>query len=184
MKRRIYTKTGDDGTTSLPGGERVKKNDARLEALGSVDELNSWLGLIRSVSDNVDIENFLIGIQKNLFTLCAQLVGAGQNPITGSSFGITEAEIQNLEAEIDRNELLLQSSGNFILPGGSVLISYCHIARTVCRRAERRIVQLHNCPMDNSLLRYINRLSDYLFVLSRRFAFDHGISESPWISGK
>jgi len=183
MKTRIYTRTGDDGTTTLPGGERVKKNDARLEALGSVDELNSWLGLIRSVSDNDDINNFLIAIQKNLFSLCAQLVGNSQNQGAESNKS-TDAEIQELETAIDQNEQLLKPSGNFILPGGSVLISYCHIARTVCRRSERRIAHLQSSPGENALLRYLNRLSDYLFILSRRFAFDQGISESPWISAR
>lgn len=183
MKKRIYTRTGDDGTTMLPGGERVKKNDARLEALGSVDELNSWLGLIRSVSDNEDINDFLIEIQKNLFSLCAQLVGNSQNRVV-EFCEITDAEIQKLETAIDQIEQILQPSDNFILPGGSVVISYCHIARTVCRRTERRIAQLQSSPGEKVLLRYLNRLSDYLFVLSRRFAFNQGISESPWISAK
>jgi len=180
---KIYTKTGDDGTTGLIGGHRVKKNDIRLEAYGTVDELNSWIGLIRSCRDMEDVITDLIYIQRSLFSICGHLAtdrenAIGEVPVIAA---ITGEHISFLESGIDRMNSELPVLNNFIIPGGSQFTSYCHVARTVCRRAERRIISLSEfTKIDNNLIIFVNRLSDYLFTLARYCSFKHGVNEIIW----
>jgi cob(I)alamin adenosyltransferase len=180
---RIYTRTGDDGTSGLTGGTRVQKDDIRLEAYGTVDELNSWVGLIRSQPIAVVDESVLVNIQKYLFVIGGRLSTDTSKINPSDKFPSCVDGILTLEHEIDRIIDVLPPQTNFILPGGSNSVSYCHLARTVCRRAERRVYRLSKeIEVPNELLRYLNRLSDYLFVLSRKYANDEGIEEIPWKS--
>lgn len=179
---RIYTKTGDDGTSGLIGGTRVAKYDLRLEAYGTVDELNSWIGLIRSQPLDPAARDLLQAVQNKLFVIGARLATDLSKTDLSGRLPIGEADILLLEKEMDRMLDLLPPIEHFVLPGGSNTISYCHLARTVCRRAERRVCQLAkevNIPID--LLKYLNRLSDYLFVLSRKVAMDEGVEEVQWL---
>jgi cob(I)alamin adenosyltransferase len=179
---RIYTKTGDDGTSGLIGGTRVEKYDLRLESYGTVDELNSWLGLIRSQQIDKGTSALLLAVQKNLFVIGARLATDLSRADLTSRLPLGEDEILVLEKEMDRILDLLPPMEHFILPGGSNCISYCHMARTVCRRAERRVCQLaKEVSIPSELIRYLNRLSDYLFVLSRKIAVDEGIDEVLWL---
>ena len=181
MKSKIYTKTGDDGTTGLVGGTRVKKSEMRLEAYGTIDELNSWLGLIRSVTDDTEVKDLLYAVQSNLFICGSKLASDEKGKQISGNLNITREEILRLENAIDAFDMELDPLQSFILPGGSALVGYCHIARTVCRRAERRIVQLtETTEVDDVIIRYVNRLSDFLFVLSRKTGRDTGIAEVPW----
>ncbi len=184
---KIYTKTGDQGETSLFGGARVKKFNLRIDAYGTVDELNSYIGLIRD--QKIDKESFkaLIEIQNNLFTLGAMLATPSAKETLKSGKDrlqipkIENTEIHFLETEIDRMNESLQPMKSFILPGGNTLVSFCHIARCVCRRAERITVELNeNETINSNLLIYLNRLSDYLFVLARKLTFDNQLTEIPW----
>ena len=179
----IYTRTGDDGTSGLIGGTRVHKDDLRLEAYGTVDELNSWVGLIRSQHNVVAEKSFLIEIQKKLFVIGGRLASDTSIIDISDKLPCCMEDIQALEDEIDRilDQLPLQKY--FIFPGGSNLVSYCHLARAVCRRAERRVCQIsREIVLTPELLKYLNRLSDYLFVLSRKYANDEGIEEIFWKS--
>ncbi len=185
---KIYTKTGDDGTTGLIGGTRVKKHHIRIESYGTVDELNSWLGLIRDQEIDVDIKDVLNQIQKKLFTIGAILATDPEKAVLKNGKKrlnipeITDADILFLETEIDTMDASLPQMTNFILPGGHTTVSYCHIARTVCRRAERMCTLLHeNAPLNAALLKYINRLSDYLFVLARKLSLDIKAIEIKWM---
>jgi len=179
---RIYTKTGDDGTSGLIGGTRVEKYDLRLESYGTVDELNSWLGLIRAQQIDQGTSALLLAVQKNLFVIGARLATDLSRADLTSRLPLGEEEIVVLEKEMDRILDLLPAMEHFILPGGSNCISYCHMARTVCRRAERRVCQLaKEVSIPSELIRYLNRLSDYLFVLSRKIAVDEGIDEVLWL---
>ena len=166
---KIYTKTGDAGTTSLIGGKRVPKYHIRLDAYGTVDELNSYIGLIREQIEDTDTKKILLKIQNNLFTVGSFL--AMDNEKDYERFKIKklqQSEIDILEQEIDRMDAELPALQNFILPGGNTVASFCHIARSVCRRAERKANLLSaESTVDKILLKYLNRLSDYLFVLSR-----------------
>ncbi len=185
MEFKIYTKTGDDGTTGLVGGSRVKKSELRLEAYGTVDELNSWVGLLRSLTEDQGVQETLYCIQNTLFIMASKLASDEKGRQITEALLIGEDEIRRLEEAIDLYELSLEPLRNFILPGGSPLVSYCHIARTVCRRAERNIVRLtESQQVEENILHYVNRLSDYLFVLSRKLAADAGIAEIPWVSGR
>ena len=180
---RVYTRTGDDGTTGLIGGTRVKKYDLRLEAYGTVDELNSWIGLIRSQDINPDEIPDLIEIQNNLFVVGALLATDTTKVDNSSKLTKFNKNILHLETRMDQILDSLPPLTNFLLPGGSNGVSYYHIARTVCRRAERRTYQLSetiDVPAD--ILKYLNRLSDFLYVLSRKVAQDNGIKEIPWKS--
>lgn len=182
MDIKIYTKTGDDGTTGLVGGNRVRKSDLRLEAYGTVDELNSWLGLIRSMVKNSELNVLLLEIQNNLFVIGSKLASDEKGESITGKLVCDPQSIEKLEKAIDHYETSLKPLRNFILPGGSPLVSYCHIARTVCRRTERRIVALsESCTIEKEIITYINRLSDYLFVLARKIAKDHDTEEVPWI---
>lgn len=178
---KIYTKTGDRGITSLIGGTRVPKYHLRIEAYGTVDELNSHIGLIRCQSIDARAEQVLKEIQDRLFTIGASLAA---DPETSRMKipDLQEEDIALLEREMDQMNLVLPELRHFILPGGSTVVSYCHIARCVCRRAERITVHLASeSTVDERLTVYLNRLSDYLFVLARKFNFDAGTEESIWI---
>jgi cob(I)alamin adenosyltransferase len=178
---RIYTRTGDDGTTGLIGGTRVPKDDLRLEAYGTVDELNSWIGYLRSQPFCVDKSTFLIEIQKKLFVIGGRLATDTSKIDMSDKLPCTQEDIQILEKEMDRMLESLEPQTHFILPGGNETVSVCHIARTVCRRAERRIYQLSGqVEIPNELLWYMNRLSDYLYVLARDLSKKTGVEEIQW----
>lgn len=177
---KIYTKTGDKGTTGLFGGERVSKDNARIEAYGTIDELNSNLGYLLSKVKNTDIELFLNVIQKNLFTIGSQL--ATPNAKKLSVKPICDADINEVETNIDKLESRVDPLQTFILPGGHEASAYCQVVRTVCRRAERRVVTLsQHTDVAYEIMHYLNRLSDYLFVLSRALNKENGVSDIPWI---
>lgn len=188
---KVYTKTGDKGTTALFGGTRVPKHHIRIESYGTVDELNSYIGLIRDQEINQLYKNVLIEIQDRLFTVGAVLATDPEKAILKNGKErlnipkISEADMALLENEIDRMEAALPPMTHFVLPGGHTTVSFCHIARCVCRRAERLSVQLNEVePIDESVLMYLNRLSDYLFVLARKLTFDLGAEEVKWIPRK
>lgn len=176
---KIYTKTGDRGMTSLFNGKRVLKNDLHLDSYGSLDELNAWLGLLREGNEIASQNALILQIQHQLFDIGAILANPtkeGEKPTA-----INPQKTYDLEDAIDQMELKLAPLTNFILPGGSTTVSYCHLARTVSRRAERLLVSLHMVqPIDISILEYINRLSDYLFVLGRYAAKNGGVEEVKW----
>ncbi len=183
MATKIYTKTGDKGETSLFGGKRLPKSHIRIEAYGTVDELNSWIGLLRDVSDSEEVKDLLKEIQDRLFTLGSNLASdPAKEMITPDIF---EGDIERLEKAIDAMNESLPPLKNFILPGGHTSVSFCHIARCVCRRAERQVVNLalHE-PVEELIIRYLNRLSDYLFVLSRKLAKDLNAEEVVWLPRK
>ncbi|WP_423127400.1 cob(I)yrinic acid a,c-diamide adenosyltransferase [Gaoshiqia sp. Z1-71] len=181
---RIYTKTGDDGTTGLIGGDRVKKHDIRLEAYGTVDELNSHIGLILTTKVDERAQKVLADIQSTLFVIGAQLATGENAGALKERIPCTDKDIEQLEQEMDQMFEILPQLNHFILPGGSTGAAYAHVARTVCRRAERRIIELSDqVNVDQNLIKYINRLSDYLFVLSRKINRDQNMPETPWISG-
>ena len=218
-KMKVYTKTGDKGMTSLVGGKRVAKNSIRLEAYGTIDELNSYLGLLRSysivdINQTTDVDKLnngklnngklnncelnkdaftkeIVEIQSRLFDLGSYLATETNEQ---AKLTLTETDIENIEKSIDIMEESLPPMKFFIVPGGTPLISYTHIARTVCRRAERRIIDLAEqveqsneigqIKLDPLAIAYVNRLSDYLFVLSRYFAFISGAVEEKWIPRK
>ena len=166
----IYTKTGDKGETSLANGLRVSKTDARIEAYGTVDELNSWIGLLRTNCAREELDNQLSWIQNKLFNL-----GASLSEAPGE--WITEADVQQLEKWIDAMQNEVPKQRAFVLPSGSETVCRCHICRTICRRAERRILAVET---DSVNLRFVNRLSDFLFVLARFWAFIGGEKEENW----
>jgi cob(I)alamin adenosyltransferase len=182
MAMKIYTKTGDKGTTSLIGGTKVPKSHLRIEAYGTVDELNSHIGLCRDSLTEESISNTLLEIQDRLFTIGSSLAC---DPIKASKMRIPdlkESDITLLENEIDRMNDALEPMKSFILPGGHPLVSQLHIARCVCRRAERACVrlELESLEVDSIILKYLNRLSDYLFVLARYTAYLYKAPEIPW----
>lgn len=181
---KIYTKTGDKGTTSLVGGSRVSKYDVRLHAYGSTDELNSWIGLIGDMCEDEEMSTFLRAIQVELFDLGSNLASEkGQEIIPLPK--VEEAAIKALEEKMDEMNEVLPQLRTFILPGGDPLVSNCHIARTVCRRAERWSVELIDKEeLDEIFVKYLNRLSDFLFVLARYFSHLKGVREIPWIPKK
>lgn len=180
---QIYTRTGDDGTTGLIGGSRVKKYDIRLEAYGTIDELNSYIGVIRSLQSDEHADKVLEKIQNKLFVIGAHLASDDSDGMIKKRLPCGEADVVMLEKEMDQLFTILPQLSNFILPGGCQASSFCHVARTVCRRAERRIVELsEKSEVDSNLIKYINRLSDYLFVLSRKVSMDQKAPEILWSS--
>ncbi|MBQ4916304.1 cob(I)yrinic acid a,c-diamide adenosyltransferase [Maribacter sp. MMG018] len=188
---KIYTKTGDKGTTALFGGTRVPKHHIRIESYGTLDELNSWLGLIGDQHIDALSKKQLIAIQKKLFTIGAILATAPEKSILKNGNErlnidkINDDDIAFLEKAIDIMDNELPPMTHFILPGGHTTVSYCHIARTVCRRAERMAVLLYeNEPFDDRVLSYLNRLSDYLFVLARKLSKNLSVEEIKWIPDK
>ena len=188
---KVYTKTGDTGTTALFGGTRVSKHNIRIESYGTVDELNSHIGLIRDQDINPSYKNILIEVQDRLFTVGAILATPPEKETLKNgqprlqNLGIVEEDIVLLENEIDKMEEALPPMTNFVLPGGHTTVSYCHIARCVCRRAERLAVHLNDMePTDEMVIKYLNRLSDYLFVLARKLSYDLKAEEVKWIPRK
>jgi cob(I)alamin adenosyltransferase len=178
---RVYTKTGDKGETSIIGGFRVKKSCERLEAYGTVDELSSHLGLLISMLPDGDNKTLLIRIQNNLFNVCSNLAtDLSRTPLYDSA-KLADGEIELLEQEVDRLMKLLPERQGFILPGGTQAAAQAHVCRTVCRRAERRIVALSEvADISPEIQQYVNRLSDYLFVLAKIINFNAGVSEIVW----
>lgn len=178
---KIYTKKGDSGETSLLGGARVPKFHLRIESYGTVDELNSYIGLLRDHLQNQHDRSVLLYIQDRLFTLGSSLaVQPGKDSIQIPE--IKETDIEMLEKEIDTYDLKLPPLKSFILPGGHPAVSHAHVARCICRRAERRCVELSvHEEVNPVIIRYLNRLSDYLFTLSRGISLEFQAEESPWI---
>ena len=188
---KVYTKTGDTGTTALFGGTRVPKHHIRIESYGTVDELNSHIGLIRDQDMSDLYKNVLIEVEARLFTVGAILATPPEKETLKNgqprlqNLGIVESDIEFLENEIDTMEEALPPMTHFVLPGGHTTVSYCHIARCVCRRAERLAVHLNDIePTDERVIKYLNRLSDYLFVLARKLSHDLNADEVQWIPRK
>ena len=179
---KIYTRKGDDGTTGLLGGVRVSKHHARIEAYGNVDELNSYLGLIRDFLPNSHHEGLLLSIQDRLFTIGSHLAVDPEHVGKMKLPSLFQSDVESLEKAMDQMDEKLPVMKNFVLPGGHPTVSHCHVARCICRRAERSIVFLHEqSPVQTIILEYINRLSDYLFTLSRMIASETNSKETPWI---
>ena len=177
---KIYTKTGDKGKTSLLGGTRVSKNNMRIDAYGTVDELNSYLGFVSDLETDKDRIVFIRNIQYRMFTVGSSLAA---ETARAKDFkpDLKEEDITILEEEIDAMNEVLPAMTNFIIPGGHQLVSATHIARTICRRAERLVIKLSEVEeIEEIIIRYLNRLSDYLFVLARKQAYDLGVNEIPW----
>lgn len=188
---KIYTKTGDKGTTALYGGTRVPKYDLRIESYGTVDELNSYIGLIKDQEISKSIKKSLLKIQTDLFTLGAMLATPPEKETLKNGKErlnipkITTNSILFLENEIDAMDKELAQMTHFILPGGHQTVSFCHVARCVCRRAERIAVALNDQEtLQQDILRYLNRLSDYLFTLARKLSNDLSVQEIKWIPEK
>lgn len=188
---KIYTKTGDTGTTSLFGGTRVPKHHIRIESYGTLDELNSWIGLLRDLATEDITRDLLKLIQDRLFVIGADLatepektkLKSGKDRLNIDT--VNEQDVERLERAMDQMNEHLPPMTHFILPGGHTTVSYCHIARTVCRRAERMITYLNeNEPVNPLILTYINRLSDYLFVLARNLSAVLQAEEIKWIPEK
>lgn len=181
-KSNLYTATGDRGTTSLVGGKRISKDDIRIEAYGAVDELNSHLGLIASLvkPDDPTIYSHILSIQHRLFDIGAALATYTTEGESAPR-GVSDHEVTRLETWIDIIDSELPSLKNFILPGGTIASSHAQIARTVCRRAERRIITLAaSSSVSPTILRYVNRLSDYLFAIARRLNVQSYTAEIIW----
>ncbi len=177
---KIYTKKGDTGETSLIGGTRVPKHHIRVEAYGTTDELNVCIGLISDQKIETHYKNVLGEIQDRLFTIGAELASDPERSKMKVP-DLHETDIEMLEKEIDAMEEKLSPLQNFILPGGHTSVSFCHLARVVCRRAERIVAHLNeNEPVPPLIIKYLNRLSDYLFVLSRKIAKDLEVEEIAW----
>lgn len=180
MALKIYTKTGDKGQTSLIGGTRVPKHHIRIESYGTVDELNSYIGLIRDQQIDEHSKSILIEIQDRLFTIGSSLA-SDPDKSKMKIPDLKETDIELLEKEMDEMDKTLPEMKSFVLPGGHTIVSYCHLARSVCRRAERLTIHLSEDSFVSDLvIKYLNRLSDYLFVLSRKLSQDLNAKEIPW----
>jgi len=180
MSGKIYTKKGDKGETSLIGGKKVLKYDIRVEAYGTVDELKSYLGIIKDTENRSELIKTIGIIQERLFRMESHLACIDLN-ISKKLPGITQRDVHFLEKEIDRMDRVLPTLKNFIIPGGRLSSSHCHVARCICRRAERAIVKLDNLePVKPIILAYINRLSDYLFVLARFLCLENRCTDTLW----
>ena len=188
---KIYTKTGDKGTTGLVGGKRIPKHDLRIDCYGTIDELNSYLGLIRDQEISTDHKTTLLDIQNQLFVIGSLLAidpellkEESKRKRLGITFLNPEA-ITSLETEIDVMNNELPAMTHFILPGGHQTVSFCHIARCICRRAERSISKLHiEHPTQPEILIYLNRLSDFIFVMARKLSKELKVEEIKWIPNK
>jgi cob(I)alamin adenosyltransferase len=177
---KIYTKTGDKGKTSLVGGTRISKHDIRLNAYGTVDELISWIGVLRDQQISKEDKNFLVGIQDRLM-VCASHLATDQAEWVGQLPAIFAEDITSLENAIDLMETKLPPLTSFVLPGGHPAVSWCHVARTVCRRAEREVLVLNEkYEVSGLIIKFLNRLSDYLFVFARKISMDFRAEEIPW----
>jgi len=185
---KLYTKTGDDGTTGLLSGKRVSKHHVRIKAYGSVDELNAWIGLIRNYKMDENLDSTLIKIQQDLMTVASQLADDTcfeVSQLMNILDPIEEKHVKNLEDQIDLINKELPVLKNFVIPGGHVAVSYAHLARCTCRRAERFITELNekeNVP--EIIIAYINRLSDFLFILARKLSKEFEVSEIKWSAQK
>jgi cob(I)alamin adenosyltransferase len=185
---RIYTRTGDDGSTALGSGERRPKYDLRVAAYGTVDEVNAVIGLARlHAGENLELDPMLARIQNDLFDVGADLCmpDKGKGP-GGARLDVTDAQVEWLERQIDKLNGELAPLRSFVLPGGSAAAAYLHLARTVCRRAERLIVELKDKPGESvtaAAIKYVNRLSDFFFVAAR-FANDKGAADVLWVPGQ
>ena len=180
MTFKIYTKTGDSGQTSLIGGVRVPKFHLRIESYGTVDELNSYLGLIIDGMNNPETTKILREVQDRLFTIGSVLAS---DPVKSKMKvpDVTQADVDLLEHEMDKMDSDLPALKNFILPGGNIVASHCHVARCICRRSERIVVHLATeTEVPEIIIMYLNRLSDYLFMLSRKIVHDTGGTEITW----
>jgi cob(I)alamin adenosyltransferase len=182
MAWKIYTKTGDKGTTSLIGGSKVLKSHARIESYGTIDELNSHIGLCRDLISIPEIRIILKEIQDRLFTIGSALACDPEKETKLKIPDLKESDVTLLEDEMDRMDLVLEPLQYFIMPGGHPTVSHIHIARCVCRRAERLVVELlmSDAEQDGLIIKYINRLSDYLFTLSRYIGKDLQVEEITW----
>lgn len=180
---KIYTKTGDQGETGLFGGSRVKKNHARIEAYGTLDELNAFVGLLRDQAKEEAVRGVLFEVQNRLFSIGAYLATPQKEGKPTFPLDLSKQDIQLLEEAMDAMDKALPALRNFILPGGHTTVSFAHIARTVCRRAERLCVaMLGEVEVDPLVLQYLNRLSDYFFILARHLAQTLGVEEVNWQS--
>lgn len=178
---KIYTKTGDKGETALFGGKRVPKGHPRIEAYGTVDELNSWIGLIRHRNIKPAHQEVLAEVQDRLFTVGSMLASDPEKLHKLKIPELVTMDIELLEKEIDKINEAVPPMKAFVLPGGNDEVSFCHIARCVCRRAERLAVNLADAePVDPMVIQYLNRLSDYLFMLARQLSHDFGVAETEW----
>lgn len=180
MALRIYTKTGDKGETALFGGKRVPKSHLRVDAYGTVDELNAFIGLLRDTVEDTQVKDLLATVQHRLFSVGAHLASDPDKKILAPD--LLPADISLLENDMDKMDSALPPLRNFILPGGHSAVSTCHICRTVCRRAERLVVGLaqSGATVDDLVVQYLNRLSDWFFVLSRKLAKDLQAEEVIW----
>ena len=182
---KIYTKTGDKGTTSLFGGTRVPKHHLKVETYGTVDELNAQLGLLKDVIENEKHQSFLLDIQHQLFVIGSLLATESDKKDKLKIQSIQIQDIERIEKEIDELNESLPVMTHFILPGGHPTVSYCHISRCVCRRAERMVTHLNEEEtVDELIIQFLNRLSDYLFVLSRKLAQELKVEEIKWMPKK
>lgn len=186
---KIYTKTGDSGQTSLFGGKRVSKSNLRIDAYGTVDELNAYLGLVRDLEIHQKHKEVLINVQKKLFVVGAFLATPPESRVKKNGENRLQIELIQpedvlfLEKQIDFLDKKLEPMTHFIIPGGHIVVSHCHIARTICRRAERVCVALQeNTTAYNDMICFLNRLSDYLFVLARMLTKDLQAEEIKWIT--
>ena len=178
---KIYTKTGDTGQTGLIGGRRVSKADSRIDTYGTVDELNSWIGLVRDQPVNTNRKELLKEIQDRLFTIGAELATDPGKALKQAMPAIVPADVTLLEINMDAMDEELPELRAFVLPGGHQSVSFCHLARTVCRRSERLVIALNETSaVDPLIIQYLNRLSDYLFMLSRKMALELGTEEVEW----
>lgn len=179
---KIYTKTGDDGHTGLIGGTRVWKNNPRIEAYGTVDELNSHIGTLWVLPAVEDVRNFLKQIQFQLFTIGSNLATDLEATNLKAASVVSESDIELLEAEIDRMDAGLPALKYFVLPGGTLATATAHVCRTITRRAERRVLDLQasDLTIDPLIVKYLNRLSDYFFTLSRYLSANEGVEEFYW----
>jgi cob(I)alamin adenosyltransferase len=177
---KIYTKTGDKGETALIGGERVLKSHERIEAYGTLDELNAFVALVHDQTDDNWVRAILLRVQDRVFVIESHFAAGNENALQGLPL-IEEEDILELETAIDKMNETLPPLSSFILPSGHPLVSATHVARTVCRRAERCMVRVsRDLPTDHTGIKYINRLSDFLFVLARKLAYDNHAVEVLW----
>lgn len=178
---KIYTKTGDTGKTSLVGGTRISKGDLKIESYGTVDELNSWVGVLRDLPVNELRKDIFKEIQDRLFTIGADLASESAIVKQKKVPDLFDSDVELLEKAMDEMNEEIPPLRAFVLPGGDIAVSYAHVARTVCRRAERNIIRLAEVEEVNELvIRYLNRLSDYLFVVSRKITQELGTEEVAW----
>jgi len=179
---KIYTKTGDKGTTSLYGSQRIAKSEQIIDCIGSIDELNSFVGLLACQKESSPYTPFLQKIQQELFVIGGELASVFKKNTQLKNITLTADTVTSLETAIDELDAHLPKMTHFVLPGGHQSVSYCHVCRSICRRSERELLRFHQqTPLNSKLLQYTNRLSDYFFVLARKLTWDLQIEETKWI---